>query len=69
MELKNYLKKYGYKPTPWAEEHNISPAVVHRYLHQKGVLTTINALKIEAACNEEVTVADLLARYKYTIAA
>jgi plasmid maintenance system antidote protein VapI len=69
MELENYLKKYGWKPTPWAQKHNISPAVINRYIHKKGGLNIVNALKIERACNEEVTVADLLARYKYTIAA
>jgi hypothetical protein len=68
MELENYFKQHNIKPTPWAIEHGISPAVVNRYLKNKGVLNTINALKIERACNEEVTVADLLARYKYTLA-
>ena len=70
MDLKNYLKKNNLKPTPWAVENGLSPAVIHRYLKKKDyVLGTINALRIEQACNEEVTVNDLLARYKYTIAA
>jgi len=67
MELKNYFVKHNIKkPCVWASSHGISPATIHRYLKNLGVLTTINALKIERACNEEVTVADLIARYKYT---
>lgn len=67
MELENYLKQKGYKPTPWAEKHNISVAVLNRYLKGKGSLSVKNAFKIEKACNEEVTVMDLIMRYKYKI--
>ena len=67
MELKSYFVKHKIdRPCMWAEIHGISPATIHRYLNSKGVLGTINALKIERACNEEVTVGDLVARYKYT---
>jgi len=67
MELENYLKINKFKPTPWAEKHNLSVAVVHRYLKKKGILSVKNAFRIERACNEEVTVLDLIMRYKYTI--
>ena len=65
MELITYLKKNKFKPTPWAEKHGISVAVVHRYLNEKGTLSVKNAFRIEKATGEEVTVLDLLTRYKY----
>jgi len=67
MELESYFAKHGIKrPHVWAGIHGISTATVHRYINHKGVIGVLNALRIERACNEEVTVADIVARYKYT---
>ena len=65
MELKNYIKKAGMRPTGWAKANGLPPAIVNRYLRDDGVLSVFNALRIEAATNEEVTLKDLLAKYKY----
>lgn len=67
MELESYFKQHEIKrPTVWAQLNGIPAATIHRYLNNKGILSVINALKIEKATNEEVTVKDLIARYKYT---
>lgn len=64
MELKNYIKKQGKPYSVWATEHGLSISTISRYLNNTGKLTVQNALAIEEACNEEVTLKDLLYRYK-----
>lgn len=64
MELKNYIRKTGKPPSVWALEHNLSISTISRYLNHNGKLSVQNALAIEEACNEEVTLRDLLYRYK-----
>jgi hypothetical protein len=57
--LKIFFKKNGIKPTPWAEKHNIAPAVISRYLNGRGI-SKENALKISQASFGEVSVMDIL---------
>jgi DNA-binding transcriptional regulator YdaS (Cro superfamily) len=69
MQLESYLKRNKLKPTPWAEKHGISAASLHRYLKGIGTIDARNALRIEAATDEQVTVKELLERYKYQLSA
>jgi DNA-binding transcriptional regulator YdaS (Cro superfamily) len=48
----------------WATEQGLSISSVSRYLNHIGTLSVQNALAIEEACDEEVTLRDLLYRYK-----
>jgi hypothetical protein len=64
MELKNYIRKTGKPMSVWAMENNLSISTIARYLNHTGRLSVRNALAIEEACNEEVTLRDLLYRYK-----
>ena len=64
MELESYIKRQGKPYTVWAQENNLSITTISRYLRGVGKLSVENALAIEEACNEEVTLKDLLNRYK-----
>jgi DNA-binding transcriptional regulator YdaS (Cro superfamily) len=53
--------------TPWAEKHGISPASLYRYLNGIGIIDPLNALKIEIATDEEVSLKDVFERYRYKL--
>lgn len=67
MQLESYLKRNGFRPTPWAEKHGISPASLYRYMNGIGIIDPINALKIERATDEEVTLKEIFERYRYKL--
>jgi len=59
MKLKDYFDKNEIRPTPWAEKHGISPAVISRYL-KRGTITPRNARKIAEATGRVVSEMELL---------
>jgi len=59
MNLKTYLAKNEFKPTPWALKHSISPSVISRYLAGRR-LSPENAERIERATDGEVSRMELL---------
>jgi len=63
MELLEFFKRYNLKPTPWAIENKIPPSVISRYLNGRA-MSPENALKVEIASNQKVTIKELLYREK-----
>ena len=59
MRLKDYLTAAGLSQNEFARRSGVAQARIWCAVHGAG-LSTWNALKVEAATNGEVTVADLL---------
>ncbi len=68
MQLESYLKINNLTPAPWAASHGISVATLNRYLRKVGRADVLFLLRIEKACNEQVTVKELIERYKTQLA-
>jgi hypothetical protein len=59
MQLSDYLKSIGAKPSRWAQQHKISPSIISRYLNQKAGLELGTAHRIIKATNGAVSLDDL----------
>jgi hypothetical protein len=58
-KLREFFKRNGFRPTPWAVKNSIAPAVISRFLNGRGI-SPANAARIASATNGEVSVLDLL---------
>jgi len=64
MQLESYLKRNKIKYVPWALKNGLSPATIFRYLNGRGTIDAKTLIKIEKITDEEVTVMDLIQRYR-----
>jgi len=58
-KLETIFSENGIKYTPWAKQHDISPAVIYRYLKGKDI-SLQNARKITNALKGKITLKELL---------
>lgn len=58
--LQAYLDRHGLRPTPWANENELSAMVVSRYLNGVTGLSPRNARRISIATAGEVGELELL---------
>jgi len=59
MQLKEFFQRNNLKPTRWAEERNIAPSVISRYLNGKNI-SVRNIKKITQATKGAVSIEELL---------